>query len=110
MVKAKTTSSPLEVEIQRTICDYLFAKGYLFWRSNNTPIFTEGKFRALPKYTPRGLSDIIVVLKGQIVCIEVKRQGTKQTDDQKFFEDRMIMHGGRYFVARSLDDVQAQGL
>jgi hypothetical protein len=42
-----------ESEFQATICGCPSIKGYLFSRTNNSPIYdkTRGTFRALPKYT-----------------------------------------------------------
>lgn len=66
--------------------------------------------RRLPKYTPRGLPDIIVVWGGMFIGLEVKTKIGKQSPDQKVFESLVKKHGGKYFVVRSIEDVQAIGL
>lgn len=66
--------------------------------------------RRLPKYTPRGLPDIIVVAGGLFFALEVKTKVGRQSPDQKVFEALVKKHGGKYFVVRSIEDVQAIGL
>lgn len=99
-----------ESEILREICDWLFERGVFFWRSNNIPVFARnnaGKmaFRALPKYTPRGLPDVMVVTNGTLICMEVKRPGAKLREAQKAFQENMAQNGGIYWVVTSIDDV-----
>ena len=104
-----------ESDIQNTICEYLEIKGRCFFRLNNIPAFNRtvgGGFtmRRLPKYTPRGLPDIIVVAGGLFFALEVKSKVGKQSPEQKEFEALVKKHGGRYHVVRSLDEVIAIGL
>ncbi len=106
---------PLEKDIQRAICDYLAAKKHFFWRSNNIPVFGRSndgvkRFRALPKYTPKGLPDIIVIKEGKIIGIEVKRPGLKLRPDQAIFGFNLSEAGGVYMIAHSVADVEAMGL
>ena len=95
-----------ESEVLRDVCKYLTDNGYFFWRSNNIPVFG----RSLPKYTPRGLPDIMVVHSAEFIGIEVKRpdgvykgRGRKSqlTPDQKAFRDKLTAHGGIYIVVHS---------
>lgn len=106
-----------EGEIQNAICEYLEIKRRCFFRLNNIPAFNReegGGFtmRKLPKYTPKGLPDIIVVAGGQFIALEVKKNNPKtyQSKDQKKFEANVKKHGGRYHVVRNIDEVIAIGL
>ncbi|MBK3666190.1 VRR-NUC domain-containing protein [Bradyrhizobium diazoefficiens] len=101
-----------ESEIQAAICDYLALKGYLFSRTNNTPVFDKarGIHRSLPKYTRRGWPDICLIRNGQFIGIEVKAEKGKLSDDQKELGREIETHGGRYVVARSIDDLIQVGL
>lgn len=104
-----------EGDIQNAICEYLHMRGRCFFRVNNIPAFnrTEGggfTMRRLPKWTPRGLPDIIVVAGGLFFALEVKTKIGRQSPDQKEFEALVKKHGGKYFVVRSIEDVQAIGL
>jgi hypothetical protein len=106
-----------ETDIQNAICEYLEIKGRCFFRLNNIPAFNKGAggkitMRRLPKYTPKGLPDIIVVVGGLFYALEVKKSDPKtyQSKEQKEFELSVKKHGGKYFVVRSIEDVQAIGL
>lgn len=100
-----------ESGIQRAICDYLALRKHFFWRTNNIPApLPGGGFRALPKYTPRGLPDIIVIKDGFFVGLEVKKRGSYQSKEQKDFEAMVKEAGGEYYVVRSIADVQEIGL
>lgn len=104
-----------ESDIQNSICEYLEIRGRCFFRVNNIPAFnrTEGggfTMRRLPKYTPKGLPDIIVVAGGLFFALEVKTKVGRQSPEQKEFEALVKKHGGKYFVVRSIEDVQAIGL
>ena len=105
----KVVKKKLEKDIQREICDWLFAQGYFFWRSNNVPIFDKKRmaFRALPKYTPRGLPDIMIIEKGKFIALEVKVPDFwKYTDAQKAIKEKIIDNGGYYFLVTSLDEAK----
>ena len=112
-VQIRKRGTKLEKDIQRELCDYLREQGYLFWRSNNVPVFSASndgvrRFRALPKDTPRGLPDIIVVRDGQFTGIEVKRMGSKLRPEQAEFGAKLVMEGARYLVIHSLEELKEQ--
>lgn len=103
-----------ETMIVREICDWLEVTGYFFWRQNNIPV----QGRAQPKYTPKGIADIIVVKSGMLYAIEVKRGGSsdvrekngralrsgKLTPHQAEWGSSLVMHGGKYACVRSLSE------
>ncbi len=64
----------------------------------------------MPKYAMRGVSDIILVHTGPPYFLEVKREGTYQSPEQKAFQQQAEKAGAHYAVVRSIDDVQAIGL
>jgi hypothetical protein len=103
---------PLESEIQSSICDYLTLRKHFLYRTNNTPIFDTNRkaFRAMPKHTPKGISDIFVLYCARPYFLEVKRPGTYQSSEQKQFQELAEKAGALYVVVRSIDDVQALGL
>lgn len=103
---------PKETEVQRGICDYLALKRHFFWRNNNAPIFdaTRKTFRAMPKYTMKGIPDIIVIKDGFFVGLEVKRANTKLSEHQVEFQKLCKEHGAEYYCVRSIDDVIEIGL
>ena len=97
----------LEKDIQMLICDYLFVRGYFFWRNNTTGLFdprTQG-FRNKPKYAINGVPDIILVKDGIFIGLEVKRPKAKQSDAQATFQKNLEAVGGQYHLVYSLSDV-----
>lgn len=110
--KTKRDNRALESVIQREVCDYLASRGYFFWRSNNVPVFAlsnDGvrRFRSLPKYTPKGLPDIILVRHdGILVGIEIKRPGEKLKPDQAQFALKLIKDNARYHCVHSLEELK----
>ncbi len=104
----------LEKEIQKGILKYLsYNKNCLVWR-NNTGGFG-GEYKGKKWFVRAGLkgsADIFVIVgpQGKFVAIEVKRPGSKQTDDQKKFQADVEALGGTYILARGVDDVIARGL
>jgi len=99
-----------ETDIQRAICDYLALKGYFFWRQNTGGMFREGRYFSLPKYSMRGIPDIILIKGGRFIGIEVKNKTGKLSPHQADFARECVKNGGDYIVAKSIDDVQAAGL
>lgn len=100
----------LEKYIQREICDYLNAReNIFFWRSNNIPVFSQGRFRAMPKYSAKGLPDILCICNGNFIGLEVKREkgytNPKQRIDQLDFQTKLEKVGGFYFIVHSLEEV-----
>jgi hypothetical protein len=103
-----------ESEIVNAICEYLAVRKHFFWRQNTAPAVQKSpngwQFRRMPKHAMRGVSDIILVHVGRSYFLEVKRNGTYQSREQKEFEKRAQEAGALYAVVRSIDDVQALGL
>jgi hypothetical protein len=108
----RTTKPNIGSELVRALCDYLALKQHFFWRSNNVPVFDKarGVFRALPKYTMKGLPDIIVIKGGRFIGIEAKAGSGRMSPDQHEFARRVMIAGADYHVVRSLDDLIKLGL
>lgn len=108
--KVKGRGTVLEKEIQREICDWLREQGFFFWRSNNVPVYSASndgvkRFRSLPKDTPRGLPDIIIIEQGKFIGVEVKRMGMKLRPEQGEFGTKLTLNGGHYLVVHSLGEL-----
>lgn len=110
-----------ESKVLFSIGEYLEQRGRFFWRTNNIPAFNRLPsgaivMRKLPKFTPKGLPDFFVCAGGQIIALEVKRPKTEtsaktyQSKEQKIWQAGFEKHGGKYYVVRSKEDVQAVGL
>lgn len=99
----------LEKEIQKTILSYLKLKGYFVWKNNTTGIYKKSTDSYIPSPAV-GSPDIFIVIDGKIIGIEVKRDGGRQSLDQQNWQYNFEKAGGRYILARSLDDVINHGL
>lgn len=101
----------LEKDIQNEIFDVLVRAQVFFWRSNNIPVYGKnnaGKYmyRRLPKHTPRGLPDIIILNKGRFIGIEVKREGAKLRPEQAQFGLDVIRNDCIYEVVHSKEEME----
>jgi hypothetical protein len=108
---------PSESEILNVICEYLQLRRHFFFRTNNVPIFQSnghggGFFRAMSKWSIKGVPDIIIIGKecGQFIGLEVKRKGGKQSPEQKEFQRRCEELSAEYYVVKSIEDCQMVGL
>lgn len=111
-IKVKRFGNKLEKEILKEISLWLHSKGYFFWRANNVPVFAQnhaGKYvyRTLPKFTPRGIPDVIILHNGIFIGLEVKRPLCKLRPEQEEFGEKVTEHGGCYCVVHSLEEVQS---
>jgi hypothetical protein len=95
-----------EKELQKLILDYLAVKRIFHYRNNSGVMFSEykGKKRMV-RFGTTGSPDIIVVQNGIYVGIEVKNATSVQNEAQVDFQQALEKAGGRYILARSLDDV-----
>ena len=82
-----------EAAITREIREFLKWRGIFHWKVmqglGSTP----------------GVPDIICIINGQFVGIEVKTARGKLSDKQADFGNAIRMSGGKYIVARSVADV-----
>jgi hypothetical protein len=92
-----------ESDTQRAILDYLALKRIFHYRNNS------GAFKDTQNHFYRfgelSSPDIICVINGLFVGIEVKAPKSKQSEHQVEFQRQLEMAGGKYILAYSLDDV-----
>jgi penicillin-binding protein-related factor A (putative recombinase) len=99
-----------ENDVLQSICEYLWYNKIFFYRNNNTAMYDakRGAYRAMPKWSIKGTSDIVGIYKGKPLYIEVKNNNPKTypSKEQKEFIAEVIKQGGIAFVARSIEDVK----
>ncbi len=107
----ESMSTP-ETYVLNSLCDYLQIRRVFFWRVNNIPVYMPKKncFRAMPKYSVKGVSDIIAVHKGKAYFIEAKAPKQYQSKEQKEFQKNIELSGNVYILAKSVDDLIVSGL
>lgn len=98
--------TPTEHEIQKQILDWLKIKGIFHWRNNTGAMAStyKGKTRFM-RFGAVGSPDIFAVHRGKIYGIEVKGLKGEMSAAQDEFMRRIVIAGGFYIEARSLDDV-----
>lgn len=102
-------SAPLENYVKKAILQWLKLHRIAAWRQNTGGMSGEHKGK---KYFVRfgipGAADITgLIPDGRRLEIETKREGCRQTDDQKAFEAMIKANGGVYILAHSLDEFLA---
>ena len=91
-----------EKEIQTAILQYLRSKHIFCFRNNTGVAITDhGHY----SYGSVGSPDIIAVIDGKFIGIEVKSKKGKQSHLQKRWQEELEKAGGMYILARSIDDV-----
>lgn len=92
-----------ESQIQKVILDWLTIKKIFHYRNNS------GAFKSANghfyRFGTKGSPDIVCVINGQYVGIEVKNATGRQNEAQKAFQKSLVKAGGKYIIARNLDDI-----
>lgn len=92
-----------EKEIQKLIIEWLWWNKIFHFRQNTGAFAT--KAGGFYRFGTPGSPDIICVIDGKFIGIEVKAKGGKQSPAQKEFQGKLVMAGGQYILAYDLDDV-----
>lgn len=101
----KRTPSEKQIEnaILQALC--LLPQGK-FWKNQSVGIYDPVKksFRSRSKYQIKGVSDILGIYKGKMVCIEVKAAKGRLTPEQTLFLADMKRLGALSGVVRSVSE------
>ena len=90
----------IEAEIQKSIVDFLKAKGYLVFRMNS------GYIRKNVKLSPPGTPDLLVIMRdGKVLWIEVKTETGVCNENQNKMIVKLRSMGQKIIIARCIDDV-----
>lgn len=82
-----------ENQIQSAIREYLQWKGWFVIRNQ----------QSLGSH--KGLSDLTAIKSGQVLWIEVKTPSGRLSQYQEQFRTEIEGHGGRYLMAKSVEDI-----
>ena len=104
-MKGKSES---EKGVQRAIIEYLTYKNIFFYRQNSGAIQTQYKGRkGFYRFASMsGLPDIVAIVRGRYIGIECKGSSGSLSESQIKFMDASEHAGGKYILARSLEDVE----
>lgn len=108
-LKTRSTESLSEKQIENEIL-YLMNQisGCFAWKNHSTGIFDPRRkvFRKLQGFAIKGVSDIIGIYKGRMLCLEVKSATGKLRPEQKKFLEKMQELGAVTAVVRCWPDAQ----
>lgn len=93
---------PTESQIKNQICQYLELIGVFFWIQSAGKI--PGRINR-SRFIRNGVSDILGVIYGRMLAIEVKKPGGRASKEQMEFIANVNAEGGIAFLAYSLEDV-----
>jgi hypothetical protein len=98
-----------ESKIQYKICQWLQEKGYYFFAVPNEANGRSAvqQMQQVSMGLRAGAADLVIVLPGSVLFVEVKAEKGTQSDKQKKFQERVESLGHRYVVVRSVDEVEA---
>jgi hypothetical protein len=104
-MKRKHPLIPTEADIVKQITDWL-SLNHIFWfYCPNKGVPDSSRDKVTP-----GAPDIVAVnAQGVMVAIEVKAPGGRQSKEQVGFQAKLEAAGGRYILARSIDDLCGYG-
>jgi hypothetical protein len=103
-VKPRRKPVQRELMLQRAIWQYLTIKGVFCWICEQPLI--PGRGRKMYHHSSKGVSDILGIVGGRPLAIEVKVGSNTPTDQQNEFLDQFQEAGGIAFVAYSIGDVE----
>lgn len=100
-----------ESAILRQICQYLKIRNHQWHRLNNMGVYDGKKdIYRRNKNTMKGLPDILVYMPGKLIALEVKSKTGTVSIFQATYKMMFESAGGKYYVVRSVEDVQGIGL
>lgn len=96
---------PSEGDVLKSCLQYLSLRGAFCWRQNQGGMKTErGQFIRFAHVS--GISDIIGVMEGRFLAVEVKKPGQKAKPHQEAFLERVRASGGIAGVVTSVKELQ----
>lgn len=90
-----------ESQIQRSVLDYLAKRQILHYRQNSGA-FVDKNLHYYKFSSMNGLPDIVAIIEGYYVALEIKDAKGKLNDNQVVFRKNLLDSGGIYFTIRSL--------
>jgi hypothetical protein len=103
-LKEKSTASLSEKQIETEILVQLNRLPNTFaWKNHTTGVYDPMRktFRRLSGFAIRGVSDILGIHEGRMICLEVKSAKGRLRPEQKDFLERMTNLGAVCGVVRS---------
>ena len=100
--KIQTLNNKSEYTIQVEIVNYCRKNNIICFSVPNEATRNNSKY--IKSGVLAGVSDLIVIHKGQVLFIELKDFKGKQSEKQKEFEEKIKKEGLFYKIVRSIDE------
>lgn len=97
-----------EKEIENQILNFLTKIGIFAWKNQSTGIYDPVKKvyrKSNNRHHIKGVSDILGIINGRFLAIEVKSENGTLSPEQRIFIARINSEGGIAFVARGINQV-----
>lgn len=97
-----------EKQIENEILNFLRVMGIYCWKNQSVGVFDPVKKvyrKSNNAHHIKGVSDILGIIHGRFLAIEVKSETGSCTSEQKLFLKTINDEGGVAFVARSVEQV-----
>ena len=107
-LKGIAIKGPSEKHIETQILSWLKAQGLFAFKIENGGVYdrSRGVFRFNGSSSIRGVADIYCLHRGLSIWIEVKSAKGRQSEHQIEFANNIMLNGGIYLLARSIEDVE----
>lgn len=91
--------------IEKQILEFLRIIGIYCWKNQSQGTWDAkiGAYRKASAYSIKGASDILGIIQGRFLAIEVKSPGGVVTPEQRIFIARINAEGGISFISRSVE-------
>jgi len=104
LVKKKFNDTTANDLTKTIVFDMKWVREGVAYRINNGAVYDKKKGVYRKGVQRRGIPDIIGIINGRFIGIEVKIGKDRQSADQKEVEKEINDAGGVYFIAKSYDD------
>ena len=102
--KMKKAYLSTEKETQAACAELLRARGIFHYRQNSGAMKTErGNFY---RFGTPGAPDIVAVIQGRYVGLEIKDVAGRQSETQKLFQKQLEAAGGIYLLIRQVEELE----
>ena len=94
-----------ETALKKQCLEWLAIKGIFAYKQNcggfKNPTGGFYRFSSM-----NGLPDIVCIIKGKYIGVELKVDKKEQSDFQIIFQENLEKAGGAYYIIRSLEDLE----
>lgn len=99
-----------EKELQNEIIEFLKIIGVYCWYQNTVGVYdpTKKAFRRQSKHSMKGVADILGIIQGRMLAVEVKTPTGSISPEQRIFLAQINSNGGIGFIARSVEQCASQ--